>query len=261
MRNPLALSLFANFVLILALLWLSRLPNSCSNLETDSVGTAARAAAAVVATPGHSSSPLTAAAFRWSQLESTDYRTYVANLRDIGCPEQTVRDIITADVDSLYRARRQELVTNTVAFNSPGLANNERLQLGFDELRRQEAAVLRELLGPEPSAQPSNSPAAPARFVRRLDQVVLPLALQQVDLAKLNFRPRELAAIQDLQQKFRNQLTDSGLAPSDPAYRALWQHAQAESDDLLQAMLGGEDFVDYELAARETAQPPPSRFP
>jgi len=35
--------------------------------------------------------------FSWQQLESPDYQTYVANLRDIGCPEQTIRDIIIAD--------------------------------------------------------------------------------------------------------------------------------------------------------------------
>ncbi len=40
-------------------------------------------------------------AFRWAQLESEDYRTYVRRLRAIGCPEQTIRDIVIADVDKL----------------------------------------------------------------------------------------------------------------------------------------------------------------
>lgn len=39
--------------------------------------------------------------FHWAQLESEDYRTYVARLRSIGCPEQTIRDIIIADLDKL----------------------------------------------------------------------------------------------------------------------------------------------------------------
>src|SRR5262245_41874041 len=34
---------------------------------------------------------------RWSDIESSEYRTYIANLRSIGCPEQTIRDIIVAD--------------------------------------------------------------------------------------------------------------------------------------------------------------------
>jgi LysM repeat protein len=50
--------------------------------------------------------------FSWQEVESQDYPTYIANLRDIGCPEQTVRDIIIADVNGLYARRRAtELVT------------------------------------------------------------------------------------------------------------------------------------------------------
>lgn len=42
----------------------------------------------------------------WSHVESTDYPTYIINLRSIGCPEQTIRDIIIADVNALYAKRR-----------------------------------------------------------------------------------------------------------------------------------------------------------
>jgi len=50
--------------------------------------------------------------FSWQEIESQDYPTYIANLREIGCPEQTIRDIIIADVNALYARRRAtELVT------------------------------------------------------------------------------------------------------------------------------------------------------
>jgi len=50
--------------------------------------------------------------FSWREVESADYPTYIANLRDIGCPEQTIRDIIIADVNAMYsRKRATELVT------------------------------------------------------------------------------------------------------------------------------------------------------
>ena len=50
--------------------------------------------------------------FSWREVESDDYPTYIANLRDIGCPEQTIRDIIIADVNGLYTRRRAlEIVT------------------------------------------------------------------------------------------------------------------------------------------------------
>ena len=44
--------------------------------------------------------------FMWNEIESDDYATYIANLRDIGCPEQTIRDIIIADVNALFAKRR-----------------------------------------------------------------------------------------------------------------------------------------------------------
>ena len=39
--------------------------------------------------------------FDWNAVESDDYKKYIANLRAIGCPEETIRDIITADVNKL----------------------------------------------------------------------------------------------------------------------------------------------------------------
>jgi LysM repeat protein len=42
----------------------------------------------------------------WREIESEDYAAYVANLRDLGCPEQTIRDIIIADVNAYYARRR-----------------------------------------------------------------------------------------------------------------------------------------------------------
>jgi len=50
--------------------------------------------------------------FSWQEVESDDYQTFIANLRGISCPEQTIRDIIIADVNSLYARRRaNEIIT------------------------------------------------------------------------------------------------------------------------------------------------------
>jgi hypothetical protein len=48
--------------------------------------------------------------FHWAQLESTDYRAYLANLRSVGCPEPTVRDIVKCDVNDLFTGRVKALV-------------------------------------------------------------------------------------------------------------------------------------------------------
>src|SRR5262249_27976750 len=50
--------------------------------------------------------------FSWQEVESPNYETYIANLRAINCPEQTIRDIIIADVNALFARRMAtELVT------------------------------------------------------------------------------------------------------------------------------------------------------
>lgn len=50
--------------------------------------------------------------FSWQEVESPDYVEYIGNLRAIACPEQTIRDIIIADVNALYARRRAtEIVT------------------------------------------------------------------------------------------------------------------------------------------------------
>ncbi len=37
-------------------------------------------------------------AFQWSMVESTNYAIYRDNLRTIGCPEETIRDLIEDDL-------------------------------------------------------------------------------------------------------------------------------------------------------------------
>lgn len=44
----------------------------------------------------------------WAVLESSDYEEYIKNLRGVGCPEETIRDIIIADVNKLFAARWRE---------------------------------------------------------------------------------------------------------------------------------------------------------
>ncbi len=88
--------------------------------------------------------------FKWQEVESPDYPTYIANLREIGCPEQTIRDIIIADVNALYaRKRATELVTPEQQWwrSEPDtnvlVAASEKAR-GLEEERR---ALLARLLG------------------------------------------------------------------------------------------------------------------
>jgi hypothetical protein len=91
----------------------------------------------------------------WSALESTNYSIYMANLRAIGCPEETLRDIILTDVAKLYAKRRSGLRSQgqpakfwqTGDAWENGYASNPVVQKQLKELDREERALVQELLG------------------------------------------------------------------------------------------------------------------
>jgi hypothetical protein len=93
--------------------------------------------------------------FHWSQLESTNYRQYIANLRAVACPESTLKDIILTDVMRLYARRLGQYYHNGRPFKYWETNDKRKLtQPQIEERDRQLAAidkelpaVLRELLG------------------------------------------------------------------------------------------------------------------
>jgi LysM repeat protein len=87
--------------------------------------------------------------FMWSELESPDYVTYIANLRDIGCPEQTIRDIIIADVNGLFAKRRAtELPTAEQQWWRAPTEVAAAASRKLKELEVERRALLARLLGP-----------------------------------------------------------------------------------------------------------------
>lgn len=89
--------------------------------------------------------------FHWSQLEAADYAAYLQNLRGVGCPEQTIRDIILADVRALYDQKAAAARPVPAAefwrpsFHRPPLSSAARTAL--TALANEEQALLTQLLG------------------------------------------------------------------------------------------------------------------
>jgi len=93
--------------------------------------------------------------FNWVQLESEDYRTYIARLRSIGCPEQTIRDIVIADLDKLlaprlhaiYRRRPDVQYWHSEEEEMDNDLDQRESQRQERELDKEKRAVIQELLG------------------------------------------------------------------------------------------------------------------
>ncbi len=115
----------------------------------------ARAAALESAAPVSPAAVHVTNGFNWSQLESTDYRQYIANLRAVGCPEMTIKDLILTDVMRVYAQRLGKYYHNGRPFKFWETNEKRKLkQSQIEERERQLAAidkelpaVLRDLLG------------------------------------------------------------------------------------------------------------------
>ena len=166
--------------------------------------------------------------FCWSQLQSSDYRMYVKNLRDIGCPEVTLRAIVTDDMNALYQKRSQALVQQLVDINNSSwsvqfksLSLQQALRAELQKLPGEEVAKIADLLGLQsaparevamntgPSSQADTVP--PTQVADRRNgspntRVMMPLVFQNVDPSVLKLDGQQLQAIKDLRQSFMNEI-------------------------------------------------------
>jgi len=89
--------------------------------------------------------------FVWSDIESEDYPTYITNLRLIGCPESTIRDIIVAEVTQMFARRRtSEVISAHQQWwrSEPDPAVAWAAVTKMRELEDERRALLTRLLGP-----------------------------------------------------------------------------------------------------------------
>ncbi|HYV27809.1 MAG TPA: hypothetical protein VFA77_09765 [Candidatus Eisenbacteria bacterium] len=109
----------------------------------------------IVREPDAPTAPAPGLNFTWSSVEAANYKEYIANLRAIDCPEETIRDLILADVNKLYAPREAPFKTKAEApLPWEPAANVAAARLDEVEKRRQlrevqkeKSAVLKELLG------------------------------------------------------------------------------------------------------------------
>ncbi len=100
MRKTLILSIVANLLLLGALIFKSKTaarPDENSHASLNTNLTARKSAGEKFVR------------LDWRAVESEDYKKYVQNLRDIGCPEETIFDIIVADVNTLYAMKARSI--------------------------------------------------------------------------------------------------------------------------------------------------------
>src|SRR5687767_9496416 len=154
-RMLLAVSLVANVVLVVVVAWLaSRRPSDTQTTTSDmSQGGAASKTSLNSRTNVIEKVTTDVVKVDWRMVESENYKQYIANLRAIGCPEETIRDIIIADVNKLFESRSKEMFPATNRFEYWKGGNFFTSLLDEGKMKKQETlnaekrALLKELLG------------------------------------------------------------------------------------------------------------------
>ena len=154
--------------------------------------------------------------FTWDEVESQDYTAFIANLRAIGCPEATIRDIIVADVNQMYAQKRlTDIVTPDQQWwrSDP---SRDLEQAALEKLRALDAerrALLTKLLGPD--WEISSHPPLPAIPLVALNGPVLGALSAEKKLAVQNAFARSqerLQAYYDAQQRAGARVDPAELA-------------------------------------------------
>lgn len=218
-------SLGVNVVLVAA--WLLTVRQESAQLASE-----AAALAQASAVPAKTNIVLRRQYFSWHEVESPDLATYAANLRQIGCPEQTIRDILIAEVNALYsRKRALELVTPEQQWwRSQPDTNLVRVAAEKARAMEQERrALLTSLLGTNWETGDLVSIPRPSRPGVVLDGPVLGALSAETKQALQNVSVRS----QDRMQAYLEAQSRAGLEP-DPAELAKLR--QQTRDDLARVL-------------------------
>jgi hypothetical protein len=168
--------------------------------------------------------------FDWRQVEAPDYKQYIDNLRAIGCPEKTIRDIVVADVNDLFSSRLAS-VTNTNQYQywrKEPVSRSEEQERQVRELCAQKREVLKTL----GMGTPDFTDLLGEAFRGNLEELDLQLAFlpefkrQQIKDALFQQAQQEVTGGQDAARQ-----------------AAIEQQAQARVESLLTS----EELKEYEL--------------
>ncbi len=186
--------------------------------------------------------------FDWSQVESSDYRAYIKNLRAVHCPETTIKDIILTDIMKLYAAQRGQFYHNGREFKF--WETDEKRKLNARQLEEREKqlatidkeipSVLRELLG--------------INYEREINKYFVDSG---EDERRLNFLPAEkksrLLALREEIEGMKERILEAANGNPSAADLEALQKIEAQRKTELERLLSGSELAEFELRTSETA--------
>ncbi len=215
--------------------------------------------------------------FQWSSLESEDYSAFISRLRQIGCPETTILDIIRGELLANAADRRKELETTIMRSTSwrppSGVTRRDYLASQLRKLDKDIADNANLLMRNAPSegrergaAETDPGSAAPPV---RYPAIMAGLKFKPVsdgngqspgsptggtgpryaEPGVVQATPEQIASIQEMQSQFVKDIGGPNQDPADPAYEKKWRDAQWLADQIFRARYGYAAFNDLVRAA------------
>ncbi|MEO8426009.1 MAG: hypothetical protein ABI651_02745 [Verrucomicrobiota bacterium] len=195
----------------------------------------------------HAAGKRASSRFTWYSLEGWDYKSYITNLRAIGCPDETIQDIIIAAVNRDYQAREATLKLRAYQMKPWETAEttntrdwNKVSKLGG--LAREKRTLLKELLGID---VPVEMPLILSRQTHEKFEAALQLLPEDKRDAVRAIHEQYWLDSQRLQQRT--------LGEFDAEDRATYQKIRTDRRDALAKLLTPNAFEDLELRISTTA--------
>jgi hypothetical protein len=215
---------------------------------------AAPASSMIPASSPAESSPSPGLPFQWSQIASKDLKIYRDNLRDIGCPELTVREIIRAVINENFRVRRRDILASFQDHYWDMVLRRElvrrqwlpRTEWGqaLTSLAAERQQLISDVLGPDALTTEAGRQAQQADWEQKFSRL----------------SPEKRARMIELQQKYQQQLAewaatlgsraDGAPTPEDEAAR---QKLQQDFDDAEKQLLTPQELAELHLRESDVA--------
>ena len=187
-------------------------------------------------------SPVDVEAFTWAQLVSPDFKLYRDRLRAIGCPEETVRDIILAEINQKFRQPRAEILADVQrrywGITAKGEDSLAKWKAPLEKLAEERQALIEEVLGKDPDDEPTRLERQTRSWENQYAWLPAEQQARLVEL-ELEFQKRSQAIWEDLAKRPNSEAT----AEENQKFKAL----QAEFATARQQALSPEEYLEYRL--------------
>jgi hypothetical protein len=172
--------------------------------------------------------------FRWSDVQSEDLRAYAANLRGIGCPPETVRDIIEGEANEWFLTRRRAALEPLQRGYWDLAASGKELDKAtepfgeaVEKLEEEREQRLKDALGEVSERKPTTSRSQRLDYVSEATQ----------------------KAMEDINAKFNLEFNSARLGKDgrpNPNFQAARDKLEAWRKEALHAVMTPEEYTEYE---------------